>query len=133
MRIGSRLYATPIDVVNEVFRPEQQQISTIAANNGSEMIRVREQLIPICRLQRFYGEDCQQLAPLESLVIVVFKTSSGSIGLPVDEIYDQQQVVMKPLQGQLEQIRASHGCALLASGEVGLLLDISHLLGLKSP
>ena len=127
MRVGSRLYATPIDVVNEVFRPEQQQISTIAANNGSEMIRVRDELIPICRLQRFYGEDCQQLVPLESLVIVVFKTSSGSIGLPVDEIYDQQQVVMKPLQGQLEQIRASHGCALLGSGEVAIVLNCEEL------
>lgn len=127
MRIGSRLYATPIDVVNEVFRPEQQQISTIAANNGGEMIRVREELIPICRLQRFYGEDCQQLAALESLVIVVFKTSSGLIGLPVDEIYDQQQVVMKPLQGQLENIRASHGCALLGSGEVAIVLNCEEL------
>ena len=127
MRIGSRLYATPIDVVNEVFRPEQKQISTIAANNGGEMIRVRDELIPICRLQRFYGEDCQQLVPLESLVIVVFKTSNGSIGLPVDEIYDQQQVVMKPLQGQLEQIRASHGCALLGSGEVAIVLNCEEL------
>ena len=127
MRIRTRLYATPISVVDKVFRPEQHQISSVAANNGGEMIRVQDELIPICRLERFYGEDFQQLAPLETLVIVVFKTSNGLIGLPVDEIYDQQQVVMKPLQGQLEHIRASHGCALLGTGEVAIILDHEEL------
>ena len=127
MRIGQRLYATPVDVVSEVFRPELRQISTVSAGNGAEMIRVREELVPICRLQRFYGEDCQELQPLETLVIVVFKTSYGQIGLPVDEMYDQQQVVMKPLQGQLSSIRASIGCALLGNGEVAVVLDCEEL------
>lgn len=127
MRIGQRLYATPIDVVSEVFRPELRQISTVSAENGAEMIRVREELVPVCRLQRFYGEDCQALKPLETLVVVVFKTSYGQIGLPVDEMYDQQQVVMKPLQGQLSAIRASIGCALLVTGEVAVVLDCEEL------
>ena len=127
MRIGQRLYATPVDVVSEVFRPELRQISTVSAENGAEMILVREELVPVCRLQRFYGEDCQELKPLETLVIVVFKTSYGQIGLPVDEMYDQQQVVMKPLQGQLSAIRASIGCALLVTGEVAVVLDCEEL------
>lgn len=127
MRIGQRLYATPVDVVSEVFRPELGQISTVSAGNGAEMIRVREHMVPVCRLQRFYGEDCQTLQPLDTLVIVVFKTSFGQIGLPVDEMYDQQQVVMKPLQGQLGSIRASLGCALLGTGEIAVVLDCEEL------
>jgi len=127
MRIGQRLYATPVDVVSEVFRPELGQISTVSAEHGAEMIRVREHMVPVCRLQRFYGEDCQALQPLETLVIVVFKTSFGQIGLPVDEMYDQQQVVMKPLQGQLGSIRASLGCALLGTGEIAVVLDCEEL------
>lgn len=127
MRVGRRLYATPIDVVSEVFRPEAAQISTASADNDAELIKVREDMVPICRLQRFYGEDSQALQPLDSLIIVVFKTSFGPIGLPVDEMYDQQQVVMKPLQGQLSAIRASLGCALLGSGEVAVVLDCEEL------
>ena len=42
-------------------------------------------------------------------------------------MFDQQQVVMKPLLGQLEKIRASFGCALLASGEVAIVLDCERL------
>ena len=61
------------------------------------------------------------------MIVVVFNTSAGRIGVPVDEMFDQQQVVMKPLLGQLEKIRGSFGCALLASGEVAIVLDCERL------
>jgi two-component system chemotaxis sensor kinase CheA len=67
------------------------------------------------------------MTPLEKLIIVVFNTSAGQIGLPIDEIFDPQQVVMKPLQGQLQKIRASFGCALLASGDVAIVIDCEQL------
>ncbi|WP_333877379.1 chemotaxis protein CheA [Methylobacter sp.] len=133
MRIGRRLYATPVDAVSEVFRPESGQISAVSAGNGAEMIQVREHMVPVCRLQRFYGEDCRTLEPLDTLIIVVFKTSFGQIGLPVDEMYDQQQVVMKPLQGQLGSIRASLGCALLGTGEIAVVLDCEELARRSRP
>jgi len=127
MRVGARLYATPIDVVAEIFQPGSEQITRISAEAGVEMVRVRDDLIPICRLQQYYREPTSELAPLEKLIIVVFNTSAGRIGIPVDEMFDQQQVVMKPLLGQLEKIRASFGCALLASGDVALVLDCERL------
>ncbi len=122
MRVGSRLYATPVNVVNEIFRPETFQITAISAGARSELVKIRDELIPIRRLQHFYGETVFT-PPLEEQVIVVFNTSSGPLGLPVDEIFDQQQVVMKPLQGHLQHIRASLGGALLATGEIAIVLD----------
>lgn len=127
MRVGTRLYATPIDVVAEMFQPGTEQISRVSAEDGKEMVQVRGAFIPICRLQHYYGEETSDLPPLEKLIIVVFNTSTGRIGLPVDEMFDQQQVVMKPLQGQLEKIRASFGCGLLASGDVAIVLDCERL------
>ena len=58
---------------------------------------------------------------------MVFQTASGSLAVPVDEILDRQQVVMKPLVGHLQRIRASYGCALLGTGEVALVLDCERL------
>ena len=127
MRVGARLYATPIDVVAEIFRPGTEQITRVSAADGAEMVRVRDALIPICRLQTYYGEPASAMTPLEKLIIVVFNTSAGQIGLPIDEIFDPQQVVMKPLQGQLQKIRASFGCALLASGDVAIVIDCEQL------
>ncbi len=127
MRLGARLFATPVDVVAEIFRPSSEQIMVIAAEDNAEIVRVRGAHVPICRLAEFYGESGGEPTPLERSTIIVFNTSSGQIGLPVDEMLSQQQVVMKPLTGQLESIRASLGCALLGTGEVALVLDCERL------
>ncbi len=128
MRVGNRLYATPIDVVSEIFRPEDEQIIPIAADNGSEMVKVRETFVPICRLQKFYDEPFENSHNLSEQIIIVFHTSKGLVGLPVDEIFDQQQVVMKPLPDQISCIRAGLGCALLGTGEVAIVLNCEQLV-----
>ncbi|MGA2449177.1 MAG: chemotaxis protein CheW [Polyangiaceae bacterium] len=134
MRVGPSLYAVPIDVVAEIFRPDRDQVTAMSAEQGAEVVRVRDEFVPICRLQHFFSEGAEDLRKLEELVIVVLNTSAGQIGLPVDEVFDQQQVVMKPLQGQLARIRGSFGCALLANGSVGLLLDCERLAeGMRRP
>ncbi len=127
MRLGQRLFATPVDVVADIFRPGSEQIMEIAAEDGAEMVRVRDTYVPICRLPHFYDEENCELTPLDRSIVIVFNTSLGRIGLPVDEMLDQQQVVMKPLTGQLQNIRASWGCALLGTGEVALVLDCERL------
>jgi len=127
MRVGACLYAAPIDVVAEIFQPGSEQIARVSAEGGAEMVRVRDALVPICRLQKYYHEPISEPVSLEKLIVVVFNTGLGRIGVPVDEMFDQQQVVMKPLQGQLEKIRGSFGCALLASGEVAIVLDCERL------
>lgn len=126
VRVDRRLYALPMDVVNEVLRPQAQQISTVSADNGAELIRVRGQMVPVCRLPCYYGEHGERV-PLAQQVVVIINTRHGLLGIPVDEMVDQQQVVMKPLQGQLQRIRASLGYALLGNGEVAVVLDADSL------
>jgi chemotaxis protein histidine kinase CheA len=53
--------------------------------------------------------------------------SSDQVGMSVDEVLDQRQVVMKALHGQSASIRRGFGGALLASGFVGLLLGCERL------
>lgn len=129
MRLGNRLFATPIDVVAEIFRPEDGQILRVSAEGGREMVKVRDEYVPVCRLEHFYEETGTRMTPLDQAIVITFNTSAGRIGLPVDEMMDRQQVVMKPLVGQLERIRASWGCALLGSGEVAVVLDCERLAG----
>lgn len=125
VRLQDRLYAIPIDVISEVIQPEAEQVIRTSAND-SEVVRVRDELTPVCRLQHFYeegGEEC----PLVEQVLIVVQTTRGMLGVPVDEILGQQQVTMKPLQGQIKNIRAGAGYALLGSGEVAIALDCERL------
>jgi two-component system chemotaxis sensor kinase CheA len=127
LRLGHQLFAVPIDVVSEIAKPRPEDVVGISADTGSEMFRLRGNFIPVCRLDHFYGTPMSREGEPPTAVFVVFNTSSGPIAVPVDEILDRQQVVMKPLVGRLAQVRASWGCALLGTGEVALVLDCERL------
>lgn len=129
MRVDDRLYAAPIDSVSEIFKPTEEQITSVSAARGQELVSVRGTILPVCRLQTFYGEAESGLRALDEQILVVFNTNAGRFAVPVDEMLDQQQVVMKPLRGHLRHIRASYGCALLASGEIALVIDCEKLRG----
>jgi two-component system, chemotaxis family, sensor kinase CheA len=129
MRLGPRLFAVPIEVVSEIARPGPDDLPRLSADGGREIFRLRGQSVPVCRLERFFDgiNDPPRPANAPPQVIVVFQTASGLLAVPVDEILDRQQVVMKPLAGRLSRIRASYGCALLGTGEVALVLDCERL------
>lgn len=127
LRLGHQLFAVPIDVISEIAKPKPDELIGISADVGSEMFRLRGTFIPICRLDDFYNTPMRPASAPPEPVLVVFNTTSGPIAVPVDEILDRQQVVMKPLVGRLAQVRASWGCALLGTGEVALVLDCERL------
>ena len=128
LRKGTRLYAIPIDMISEIGKATDGDLPAISADGGRELYRLRGSHIPVCRLEKFYGEatDC---APLQQgSVMVVFNTAAGLTAMPVDEILDRQQVVMKPLAGRLATLRASWGFAILGTGDVALVLDCERLV-----
>ena len=129
LRLGPRLFAVPVDVVSEIACPGPGDLPRLSASGGQELFRLRGSSIPVCRLERFFNGIPPVPRPDDAppQVIVVFQTASGSLAVPVDEILDRQQVVMKPLVGHLQRIRASYGCALLGTGEVALVLDCERL------
>ncbi|MEE8389664.1 MAG: chemotaxis protein CheA [Anaerolineae bacterium] len=125
VRLEERLFAIPIDVISEVIKPDAGQVTHTSADD-SEVVRVRNELTPVCRLQRFY-EEAGEERPLDEQIMVVVQTSNGMLGVPVDEIVGHQQVTIKPLEGQVQDIRAGAGYALLGSGEVAIALDCERL------
>lgn len=129
MRNGERLYAVPIDTIAEVFRASAGDCARISSEGGTEMVRVRGAFVPVMRLERLFREagGAPVPAPLADQVMVVLQTEAGLTGVPMDEITSQQQVVMKPLDGVLGDVRGMQGCALLGSGEVAMILDPEQL------
>ncbi len=127
LRLGRQLFCVPIEDIAEIAKPGTSDQLQISADAGRETLRLRDRFIPVCRLERFFDGMRSDLPPLSDMVSIVFETSAGPIAVPVDEVLDRQQVVMKPLTGALQSVRASWGCALLASGEVAMVLDCERL------
>jgi two-component system chemotaxis sensor kinase CheA len=131
VRSQQRLFAIPIEVVQQVFKPAESEVLHISAG-GTEMVRRQDALIPIHRLEGIAdaaGMDAgSRPRSLADQVVVTVQTAQGMLGLPVDAIIGEQQVVLKPLQGQLRGIRGGAGCALLSSGEIAVALDVENLV-----
>ena len=115
------LYTLPIDAVNEVLQLTPEEI--IFTPNNEKLIMRQGVAIPLPELL----DDVPGLQS-DGKMIVIVQSLQGSIGLIIDEVIGQQQVVMKPLTGHLRDIRGGTGCALLSSGEVAIALDAELLL-----
>lgn len=128
LRLGTHLFCVPIDDIAEIAKPGTTDQLHIEAEKGTEMLWLRDRFIPVCRLEKFFVGMRKELPDLTDMVSLIFETSNGPIAVPVDEVMDRQQVVMKPLEGALTNLRASWGFALLASGEVAMVLDCERLV-----
>lgn len=132
VRVDEVKYVIPIQGIQTIVRSETDQMMQVSADGGQPMLRLSaDDVIPIQLLAGRHGGQTMQYPTQRGLYVIV-RGDKQRVAIVVDELIGQQQVLMRPLQGYLSSIRGVTGCALLASGEVGLLLDISHLLGLKS-
>lgn len=127
LRLADRLFAVPIDAVSEIVQPASGDLMRISAEGSREMLNLRGMMVPVLRLHQVYGEASPPSSEAGG-VLIVLHAGAGLVGVPVDEVLDRQQVVMKPLSGLLSHVRASFGCALLGTGEVALVLDCDGLV-----
>jgi two-component system chemotaxis sensor kinase CheA len=120
VRTGDRLYAIPIESIDEVFQPQEIELVRSSASNQTVIMRQGKSITLVSLNEK---DDHRSL----SRIVVVVQSPLGMMGLKMDEVIGQQQVVMKPLSGHLRKIRGGAGCALLSSGEVAIALNIDSL------
>ncbi len=123
---GEDRYIVPIFSVREMFRPSPESIFTVQGKG--EMVLVRGQLLPLVRLKRRLGLRAGVDDPCQGLVIVG-ESETRRFCLLVDALAGKQEVVIKSLGAQFAHIQGLAGGAILGDGRVGLILDLSALLG----
>ena len=96
-----------------------------------ELLCVRGQVLPLLRLSALLGVEGARKDPTLALVVVV-ESMGKRLGLLVDEVLAQQQVVIKALGQGVGKAEFYSGAAILSDGNVGLILNIDKLCGLIS-
>ncbi|HUU41165.1 MAG TPA: chemotaxis protein CheA [Desulfatiglandales bacterium] len=128
VKVASERYIIPTLSVQESFRPKKSECHTV--KKKGEMIMVRNNLIPLIRLDRLLGRngnssshsiDCY---PWEKLVVIVENQEKRRC-LLIDELLGQEEVVIKSIGGGLKTVKGIAGGAILGDGRVGLILDIA--------
>jgi len=125
VRVGTQRYVVPTLAIEQSFRPQSEQIHTVA--DVGEMALVRGSLLPIYRLNRIFDLHEGTTDICEGLLIVLEANDTRCCML-IDEIIGQQQVVIKRLGQGIEPLRGTSGGAILGDGRVALIIDVAGLL-----
>ncbi len=121
IRVGDQRFIIATTMIEQSLRPTQQQITSV--QHRGEVLQIRGKLVPLIQLGQLFG-DRKKIDPTEAMVIIS-PTDCGEIGLVVDELIDQQQVVIKSLGEKFANLHGISGAAILGDGRVGLILDPS--------
>lgn len=125
VRVGKEVYSIPIASVIESHRVKAEDIDTI---DNYEVFNVREEVISVLRLSRLFGIKNTEEAEYRFIVIV--GTADKKIGIMVDSLIGEEDVVIKPLRDQFTASPGVAGASILGDGSVSLIIDVSQLLEL---
>lgn len=118
-------YVIPIVSVAETLKVEQSEVQTIG---GREIIRARDRIIPLLRLNTALGNGKMEAKSSDETLIVVVKSGEKLVGTVVDVLMEQQEIVVKPLGECLGEIEGIAGATILGDGQVALILDVDSLV-----
>lgn len=133
IRVGGEKFIIPTLAVQESFRPKKHECQTVLGEG--EMIRVRQSLVPLVRLDGLFElngsglEDEKGKPPWERLVMVVENQEKRRC-LLIDELLGQEEIVIKSLGEGLKGVKGIAGGAILGDGKVGLILDMAGIFDL---
>ena len=125
---GNTRYIIPLLSIRESLRPEQEQI--MSTPDGQEMVKIRDELIPIIKLDEIFDRVKSNRSLMDGILMIVEGDDGEVIALFADELLGQQETVIKGLSGWLKKSRGVSGCTILGDGEVGLILDIGAIVRL---
>ncbi|MBQ0165727.1 MAG: chemotaxis protein CheW [Treponema sp.] len=125
VRVGSEVYSIPIASVIESVRVHSDEINRI---DNYEVLNVRNEVISILRLSRLFG--IRNTEESEYSFIVIVGSADKKIGVMVDALIGEEDVVIKPLRDQFTNSPGIAGASILGDGSVSLIIDVSQLLEL---
>ena len=125
VRVGKEVYSIPITNIIESVRVKQGEINTI---DNYEVLNVRNEVISILRLSRLF--NIKDAGQGEYNFIVIVGSNDKKIGLMVDSLIGEEDVVIKPLHDKFTSSPGIAGASILGDGSVSLIIDVSQLLEL---
>lgn len=125
--IDRDVFAIPVESVVEIVRIGKQDVSTV---HGKPAMRVRGRVISLIRLSDIFGESSVG-APVnvaDSMTVVIIGIGNAELGIEVDNLLGEQDVVIQSLAENFENIQGIAGASILGDGRVSLILDVGTLL-----
>jgi len=125
IRVGDETYIVPLVSIIESMQIKSQLVNHVAG--GCDVFRLRNEYIPIISLHDVLGV---QVKPqnLEECLLVVVEWANEKVGMVVDDLLAQQQVVIKSLENNYQRVDGISGATILGDGTVSLIVDVQGIV-----
>ncbi|GAB4262352.1 MULTISPECIES: chemotaxis protein CheA [Deferrisoma] len=127
VRVGPEVYAIPLVSVVETVRVEPGQVKSL---DGVPVLRLRDQVVPLVYLERLL--DVAGPRDAARRYVVVLGLAEKRVGVVVDGLLGEEEVVIKSLGGYLTDTPGVAGATIRGDGRVTLILDVTQVLDLAS-
>ncbi|MHB1650890.1 MAG: chemotaxis protein CheA [Desulfitobacteriaceae bacterium] len=124
VEVGIEIYAVPLSSVLETLLVIRKDIKTVG---GLPMVQLRGNTLPLISLQEKFDLPAPVI-PSEEVFVVVVGLGDKALGLVVDGLRGQQEIVIKSLGDVLNNLPGIAGATILGDGKVTLILDIGSLI-----
>ncbi|MBN1157082.1 chemotaxis protein CheA [Candidatus Woesearchaeota archaeon] len=123
VKVKTETYAIPLNTIDQTVDITVSQIKTIS---GKELFVLRNTEIPLFWLQEIVGYSDPKNK--EKLTVVIANKGDQKIGLVVDSIVAQQQILIKGFQDMIKGTKGFAGATILGDGTVSLIIDIGTIV-----
>lgn len=127
VKAGDDIYVIPLASVLETVKVSHSEIKYI---NGNKVIRLRETVLPILSLKSVLRADSGSEEEIDKSYIVVVGLADQRLGIVVDDLLGQEEVVIKSLGKLFGTVEGLAGATILGDGRIRLITDIAGLFAL---
>jgi two-component system chemotaxis sensor kinase CheA len=123
--VGDESYIVPLTAIVESLQMRTASVNHVVGHG--EVLAFRGEYLPVVRLEKVFQARSEAVRdPADGLIMVV-EGDGKRVGLCVDELLGQQQVVVKTLEANYGHVDGIAGATILGDGSVALILDIAGL------
>jgi len=122
VRVDDQIFIIPLLSIVESLQVAEEKINAIA--NKSELYHYRDEYISVIRLREMFNLKSDDEEEDKAGLLVVVDIGGRRLGLYVDDVIGQQQVVIKSLEQNYQQVHGIAGATVLGDGAVALIIDV---------
>ncbi len=126
VRVGPEIFTIPLAAVEKTLRIFDGDTSIM---EEVEVIHLGEETLPLVRLSEVFNITSSSQGSGKSFVVIV-SAGMKRVGLVVDVLIGQEEVVIKPLEDYLQEDSGFSGATILGDGRISLILDVYELITL---
>ena len=130
VEIYQRVFSIPLSSVIETVQVHLDEIDTI---EGHQVLRIRDKVLPLLQLSEIFrmnngweGENDTK----EKVFVVVLSAEGREVGLMVERLLGEEDIVIKSLEEYLAGTRGVSGASIMGDGTISLIIDVIELVNL---